>query len=68
MEFCLVPSTEVCFLAVSFCLAFCVCGLLSAGYKGIAPLASGICPRSKDLTSFLMGVEPDLDPLVDMAV
>ena len=32
------------FSTISFCLTFFVCGLLSAVYRIIVPLASGVCP------------------------
>ena len=39
------------FPAVSFGLAFCVCGLLSTSCRVVAPLPSGVCP-------LVGGVEP----------
>lgn len=39
----LVSSSGIYFSVVSFCLSFCVCGL-SAGWRLIAPLPSGVCP------------------------
>ena len=45
MGFYLIPSSAAYFSVVSFCLTFCVCGLLSAGCRIIVPLASGVCLR-----------------------
>ena len=44
MGFYLVPSSKTYFSATSFCLTFCVCGLLSTGWKTVALLSSGVCP------------------------
>ena len=38
------PSSGSYFSAISFCLIFCVCGLLSSACRIVAPFASGVCP------------------------
>ena len=43
--FYLIPSSDAYFSAISFYLTFCVCGLLSTGWRIIALPASGVCPR-----------------------
>ena len=43
MGFYLVPSSKTYFSTTSFCLTFCVCGLLSANWRIIGTLASGVC-------------------------
>ena len=43
LGFYLVPSIGTYFSADSFCLTFCVCGLLFSGRRCVVMLASGIC-------------------------
>ena len=51
MEFYLVPLSETHLSVISFCLIFCVCGLLSAGWRLIVPPASDICPLVGEIGS-----------------
>ena len=44
VSFYLVLSFAKFFSVVSFCITFCVCGLLSRSCRIIVPLASGVCP------------------------
>ena len=44
LRFCLVPLSGTYFYAVSFFLAFCIFGFLSAGCRILIPLVSGVCP------------------------
>ena len=41
----LAPSSAVCFSVVSFCLTYCVWGLLSSGCRFIVPIIFGVCPQ-----------------------
>ena len=68
MGFYLVPSFAAYFSVISFCLTFCVCGLLSIGYRIVVPLASGVCPLVSEAgqgacAGFLVGVT-DTCPLL----
>ena len=42
--FYLVSSSGTCLSFISFFLTFYVCGVLSAGFRTVAPLAFGVCP------------------------
>ena len=44
VSFYLAVSSARYFFVFSFCHTYCVCGLLSAGCRIVAPLASGVCP------------------------
>ena len=66
MGFYLVLSPGTHFSATTFCLTF--CGLLSAGWRVVAPLTSGVCPLVGEVdpetcASFLVG-GPGAFPLV----
>ena len=39
-----IPLSGMCFCAISFCLTFCVCGLLFPGCRAVAPPASCLLP------------------------
>ena len=43
--FCLAPSPIVCFSVFSFCITYCVWGLLFTGCMFIVPVVFGICPQ-----------------------
>ena len=47
----LVPSTGSYFTTFSFCLAFCICGLLSEDFRAVAPPATGVCPLVGEVDS-----------------
>ena len=42
--FYLAPSSALCFSVFSFCLSYCVLGLLSAGCRFVFPVVFGVCP------------------------
>ena len=43
--FYLVPSSAVCFCVFSYCLTYCVWGLLFTGSKFLVPVYFGVCPQ-----------------------
>ena len=43
--FYLVPSSAVCFSVFSFCLTYCVWGLLFTGCMFVVPIVFGVCPQ-----------------------
>ena len=43
MSFYLAPLSATYISVISFCLMYCVCGLLSVGYSVVVPLASVVC-------------------------
>ena len=49
MGFYLVPLSAVYFSVISFCLTYCVYGLLSAGCRVIIPLVSVDCPLPSEV-------------------
>ena len=60
VDFHLAPSSGTYFSVVSFCLTYCVCGLLFAGCSVIVSLACGVCPLVGDVgpgacVAFLVG-------------
>ena len=60
MGFYLSPSSAAYFSVFSFCLTYCVYGLLSAGCRVIVPLASVVCPLVSEVgpgvsVGFLLG-------------
>ena len=68
MGFYLLPSFATYFSVISFCLTFCVHGLLSTVCRIIVPLASGVCPLVGEVgpgacAGFLLG-ETGACPLV----
>ena len=44
VDFYIVPSFTIYFSVITFCITFCVCGLLSTGCRIVFPLACGVCP------------------------
>lgn len=49
LGFCLISSSGAYFSAISFCLDFCICGLLSAGLIVVVSFASGFCPLTGEV-------------------
>ena len=45
----LVSSSETHLSFISLFLTYCICGVLSAGFRIVAPLAFGVCPWSESL-------------------
>ena len=43
--YCLDPSSAVCFSVFSFCLTYCVWGLLFTGCRCIVSIVFGVCPQ-----------------------
>ena len=48
------------FIAFSFCLALCICGLLSADCRVVTSLASGVCPLVDEVGTGACGGLPDV--------
>ena len=61
--FYLVPSSGTYSSSILFCLASCVCGLCSAGYRIVVPHASGLCSRPFVASSLSLGVDYLFDSL-----
>ena len=64
MDFYLVPSSEAHFSVISFCLTFCVCGLLYTSSRIVVPLIFSVCPLEGEGDSsacivFLLGQTGD---------
>ena len=52
--FYLAPSSAVCFTVLSFCLTYCVWGLLFAGCRFIFPVVFGVCPQLLRLVQWVV--------------
>ena len=47
-------STSMCFSVFSFCLTYCVWGLLFAGCRFVVPVVFGVCPHWPRLVQWLV--------------
>ena len=60
------PLSAIYFFVFSFCLNYCVCGLLFTGCRIVVPLASGVCPPVGEVGPKACAIIPLLGGLISV--